>query len=177
MSMERWEDHGNWEEQLFEFMREQLNIDEMSELDDELKYDLANIAAKVMRGDMDIAWAVRQIGEILVSRMLGYKWLPDEESFNLEMAFGELVEVTDIIQTYLLTAGEPGLADAMLRVYVHPALAMAEAGEALVGETPGEMAAGFCTKAWFSVDRLNPTERTNLHWAMIQAAKERVGAN
>lgn len=171
--MSEWmNDHDEWMQQFNMMVNDALGVEPEAEWRDEREeLSMSDIAAKLMNGKIELPEAVKRVGEWLAGRM-GFKLHRDQESFDLEMAVGNYVEITDGVKQNLLQAGEVGIADALLKVYGHPQMLVLGPGDvADIDNPPG---IGVTSKSWFDASRLHPREAANLHWAVTQALKEKL---
>ena len=169
---DKWyDDHDEWLSQFNEMVNEALNVDPETSLDDSDEMAMSDIAAKLMNGKIDFGEAVKRTFEWIAGRH-GLKWHRDKESFDLEVAVGGLIDVTDEIKVNLLTAGEVGIADAIIRCYADPRILMMGVGDVADIDNPPSI--GLHCKAWFNLGCLSPTETKNFHWAVTAALQSKL---
>lgn len=167
-----YEDHDQWLAQFNELVNEALNVDpETPFRDDADEMAMSDIAAKLTNGKIDLPEAIRRTMEWIVGR-IGVKWIRDQETFDLEMAVGGLIDCTDEVKINLLTAGEVGIADGIKQLYADPRLLITGPGDiAQIDDLP---TIGVHSKGWLELGKLSPTEAANLHWAVAQALKAKL---
>lgn len=168
------DDHDQWMQQFNAMLNEALGVDEDEPFrDDSDEMAMSDIAAKLMNGKIDLTEAIKRVHEWLSGRM-GWKLHRDNESFELEMAVGGLLDVTDGLKVNLLTAGEVGIADGIVKAYADPRLLMQNGDPGDVAQIDNGPCMGAITKAWCVLARLSPTESANLHWAVTTALKAKL---
>jgi len=165
------DDHDEWLSQFNEMVNEALNVDPETPLDDVDEMAMSDIAAKLMNGKIDLSEAIRRTFEWVAGRH-GIKWHRDHESFKLEVEVGGLIEITDELKVNLLIAGEVGIADAIKECYADPRLLVT--GEGDVADLSDPPSIGVCTKSWFNLGHLSPTETRNFHWAVTTALQSKL---
>lgn len=175
MSSSDWhDDHDEWMSQFNTMVNEALGVDEDEPWrDDADEMSMSDIAAKLMNGKIDLSEAIKRVHEWLAGRM-GWKLHRDPESWEMEMAVGGLIEITDELKINLLSAGEVGLADAIIRVHADPRMIINGGDAGDVAQIDNAPCIGAITKSWCTLARLNPTETANLHWAVSQALKTKL---
>ena len=173
MSDSDWvNDHDQWMQQFNAMVNEALAVDEDEPFRDE--YDemaISDIAAKLHNGKIDLAEAVRRTMEWLAGRS-GIRLHRDNESFQMEMEVGGLIECTDEFRVNLLTTGEVGLSDAIVKIYADPRLLVSGPGDGADLSDPP--AIGVVTKSWCNLAKLHPKEAANINWAIQQALKTKL---
>ena len=167
------DDHDEWLNQFNEMVNEALHVDPETPLDDSDEMAMSDIAAKLMNGKITIMEAVKRAMEWVAGRH-GMKWHRDHESFELEMQVGGLINVTDECKINLLVCGEVGIADALLEVYADPRIAVMGADSGDVADIENPPGIGVCSKSWFNLGGLSPTEVKNFHWAVETALKTKL---
>lgn len=165
------DDHDEWLSQFNEMVNEALNVDPETPLEDADEMAMSDIAAKLMNGKIDLNEAFKRVFEWVAGRQ-GIKWHRDHESFALEMQVGGCIDVTAEVKINLLTAGEVGIADAILECYAEPRLLMMGRGD--VADLSDPPTVGVCSKGWFNLGRLSPTEEKNFHWAVETALQTKL---
>ncbi|HEX5015971.1 MAG TPA: hypothetical protein VFX15_00120, partial [Actinomycetes bacterium] len=173
MSDGQWHnDHDEWLQQFNMMVNEALDVDpEEPFRDDADEMAMSDIAAKLMNGKIELPEAIRRVHEWLAGR-LGVKLHRDHESFMMEMEVNGLLDITDATKVNLLTAGEVGIADAIIHIYGDPRLLINGPGDAADISNPPSM--GVHSKAWFTMSRMSPKEQANLLWAVQTALKEKL---
>jgi hypothetical protein len=166
-----YEDHDEWLSQFNEIVNEALNVDPETPLEDADEMAMSDIAAKLANGKITLDEALKRTFEWLAGRQ-GIRWFRDQESFELEMAVGGLIRVTDELKVNLLIAGEVGIADAILDCFADPRLLVMGSGD--VADLSNPPTIGIRCKAWFNLGRLSPTEGKNFHWAVETSLKAKL---
>lgn len=169
---DKWhDDHDEWLSQFNAMVNEALNVDPETPLEDSDEMAMSDIAAKLMKGTIDLPEAIRRTFEWVAGRH-GIHWHRDEESWQMEMAVGGYIEITDEVKVNLLIAGEVGIADAMIKVYGDPRIVVMGSGDVADIEHPPGI--GMCTKGWFNAANMSPTETKNFQWAVETALKAKL---
>jgi hypothetical protein len=163
--MSDWfEDHDNWSEQFSEFLQTHINEGNLTEND---QMFISNLAAKVRRGDMGMHRAVHELMKYAAAQM-GYLGFHDEESFDLEMRYQDMAEITEELQHWLLYVDEPGISNAIVRAYASLKILDEGANQA-------DAHIGLHAKAWFDLTGMNKEEDEHFKYAVIAALKQRYG--
>ena len=171
MSSNDWE-HDDWVQQFNTMLNGALGNDPDEPFrDDADEMAVSDIAAKFAKGKITLDEAIKRTMGWLAGRM-GLR-VHDQEAYDLEMQVGGLVEVTDGVKNNLLIAGEPGIADAIIKLHADPRLLISGPGDEADLSNPPTI--GAVTKSWFDFARLHPNEAKNLHWAVHTALKEQLG--
>lgn len=166
---QKWfDDHDGWMAQFNEMVNEALNVDPETELEDADEMAISDIAAKLAKGKISMLDAIKATMEWIAGRR-GFRLYPDEEAMLLECQVMGLVEITDHFKICILQCGEPGIADAIIRIFASPSIIMNGPGDAADLANPPGMAVN--CKGWFEIAHLNPTEIKNLQWAVETALK------
>ena len=76
------------------------------------------------------------------------------------------------VREALLTAGEVGIADAIIHCYADPRILMMGVGDVADIDNPPSI--GLHCKAWFNLGCLSPTETKNFHWAVTAALQSKL---
>lgn len=166
---EKWyEDHDGWMGQFNEMVNEALNVDPEEPLDDMDEMAISDIAAKLANGKISLLDAIRKTMEWVAGRR-GIKLFPDEETMILEAQVMGMVEITDHWKILMLQCGEPGIADAVGKLFASPSILINGPGDvADIANPPGIAAA---CKGWFEMAHMNRKEVGNFQWATEQALK------
>ena len=176
MSMEPWfHNHDEWIAQLREFLKAH-GFDEEEDLPDELLIFLSNLAAKVAKGDITIVEAQHELHQWISAR-LGYHYISDKETFELEAQFHDMIDVTEATKDNLLVVDQPGIANALGVVYALPEVAEMDGFYTDDEAMAGKPAIAIQSKKWFDVNGLSPAEHKDLWWAVGQAVRDHVAAN
>lgn len=163
-----YDDHDGWLAQFNEMVNEALNVDPETPLDDSDEMAMSDIAAKLAKGKISMADAIRKVAEWLAGRR-GIRLFPDLESLQLECQVQGYREITDHLKILLLQCAEPGIADAIIDAYADPRILTMGPGDVADIENPPGFAV-HC-KGWFEISHMNPTELKNFQWAVETALK------
>lgn len=152
--------HEAWIDQIKGLMDDDIR----EQLDDDDLMFISNLAAEVMHGRISLPGVLMEIHK-WVNAKSGMVYMHDEETFELEMRVNhpDLIEVTSDVKHNLITAGEPGIADGIIKIWAHPAFTE------FVAETSTVAMTG---KRWFNIEGLRPDEHLTLGWAIAQAARD-----
>jgi len=167
--------HEDWMEQLKAFLGEHLDLTELDELEEDDLMFVSNLAAKLRRGDISVRTAIDEVHK-WVQHKMGFHVHHDEERFNLEVAYGDFIEITTQIKENLGVVDQPGIADAIVRCYASPALEIDSDGQ-ITGGKPGDPALAMHCKGWFDINRLSPTEAKDLYWAAVTSLRQHAETN
>jgi len=171
--MDDWyNDHENWVEELKEFLARHLDDTEMESLEEDDLMFISNLAAKLRRGDIGIKHAIDEIHKWALHKQ-GFSQHHDKESFDLEVAYSDMVDITEGVKENLGVVDQPGIADAIIKMYVSEGTELDDEGHLYNEE--GHIA--FQAKGWFDVQGIHPAEAKDLNWAIATALRQHVEAN
>jgi hypothetical protein len=174
MSMEPWfNEHENWVEELKEFLAAHLDDDEMEALSDEDLMFISNLAARLRRGDITIQRSFDEVHKWIAQRM-GFAQYHNRETFDLEVAYGDMIDITEALKENLGVVDQVGIADAILVAYISPNVEIDDKGRLYSPDRSSGMA--FQCKGWFDINGTHPAERKDLNWAIVTAVRNHVEA-
>lgn len=163
-------DHDEFIRQLREFLAE-----EDMEITDEQMMFVTDIAAKVVQGKMTIHEAHAAF-QHRISEDMGYRNM-SKDTFDLEVNFADLIDITEGVKDNLIRCGMPGISDAIMQMWADPEIDEDGSFHTVSKDKEGAPAVAVQSKRWFQVTGLNPEEHRLLHWSIGQAVRDHVAAN